>query len=44
MKAPTYELKFDKLRPLTIFEVCQMMNYSKPCFEIMELEYLVVDQ
>jgi len=34
MKALTFELKYDKLRALDINEVCMIMNYTLPSFEI----------
>ncbi|CAD8212532.1 unnamed protein product [Paramecium octaurelia] len=43
MQALSYELKYDQLRALQIEEVCEMMKYPPPCFEITQLEYLVVD-
>ncbi|CAK57345.1 unnamed protein product (macronuclear) [Paramecium tetraurelia] len=43
MQALSYDLKYDQLRPLQIEEVCEMMNYPSPCFDITQLEYLVVD-
>ncbi|CAD8195722.1 unnamed protein product [Paramecium pentaurelia] len=43
MQALSYDLKYDQLRSLQIEEVCEMMNYPPPCFDITQLEYLVVD-
>ncbi|CAD8110719.1 unnamed protein product [Paramecium primaurelia] len=43
MQALSYDLKYDQLRALQIEEVCEMMNYPPPCFDITQLEYLVVD-